>query len=217
MGTKAPDAKHYKPLSELNEWSGNYNEGDIGAIAVSIQKFGFNGALRVWQGNETRAGNHTQLALKQIKQQGETAPENILVVNGDWFVRYVDISHLSERESRAFAIADNRTAELAAHDGFLLQEYLEELASDSGLFEATGYDFDDLDDLINDLSPLSDLAEIGTPEANSLTMIHKKNVVRVLVYVEDLATFEKALRSTGLMNRGDALTQVCEAYLNVTG
>ena len=56
MAKSIPDPQYFKPLSALKEWAGNYNEGDIGAILVSIQRFGFNGALRVWPRRSATTG-----------------------------------------------------------------------------------------------------------------------------------------------------------------
>lgn len=143
----------YKPISELRTWDRNYRQGDVGAIVNSLNQFGFNGALRLWQDNVVMAGNHTLMALQTMKRQGYDAPANVeQTAAGEWVVPCVDISHLSEAKARAFAIADNRTAELAENNDERLAELLQELALDApDLMEATGYDGDDLDAILADL------------------------------------------------------------------
>ncbi len=49
-------------------------------------------------------------------------------------------------------LADNRTARLGHDDDAALAELLKELADDGGL-EGSGYDNDDLDELLADLNP----------------------------------------------------------------
>lgn len=50
------------------------------------------------------------------------------------------------------------------------------------------------------------------PEGDRLNKQRLKQIKPVF-YVEDLAIFERALASTGLVNRGDALLEICRAYL----
>jgi len=143
-----------KTLSELKVWEGNYNQGDIGAIATSLAKFGYNRSIAVWQDNEIRAGNHTYLALCWLKKQGNKPPQNVTEQNGDWLIEVGDCSHLSDKEAIAYAIADNRTAELASQDEQMLAGYLTELAEfDTELFTATGYDNIDVTEMMSEFIP----------------------------------------------------------------
>ena len=84
-----------RALSSMQTWTRNYNQGDIGAIYTSILRWGFNGALRVWYDRDNPdaeppvviAGNHTYLALLQMRDEGSDPPANIDVgPEGDWFV-----------------------------------------------------------------------------------------------------------------------------------
>lgn len=143
------DGKHYKALSTLSAWQDNYNHGDVRAIARAIRQFGMNGALRVWRDGIVMAGNHTFLALKLIQEQGadtkqdrDWPPANVLVDDVDWYVRYVDVSHLDAIEVKAYAIADNALARKAVTDDQLLAEYLQQIAAlkNDTMFRATGYD-----------------------------------------------------------------------------
>ncbi len=40
-----------------------------------------------------------------------------------------------------------------------------------------------------------------------------KRAVRPVLYADQVAVFERALRATGIVNRGEALIAVCQAYL----
>lgn len=150
------DLTRYQPLSQLQPWADNYNHNDVAEIARSIRRFGFNAALRVWRDNIIMAGNHTFLALRRIQSEGPQPqldrnwpPANVIVQADEWYVLWVDVSHLDTMEAKAYAIADNNLARKAVSDDKLLAEYLQEIAeADPSLFVATGYDDKSLDRLI---------------------------------------------------------------------
>ena len=115
----------------------NPNAGDFGAIHESIEANGFFGALVV--SRRTRhvlAGNH-RLAVA-LKMGYESLP-----------VTWVDVDLDGEKR---ILLADNRTSRLGNDNPNALAELLAELAgTDKGL-SGTGFDGDDLDSLLNDLS-----------------------------------------------------------------
>jgi len=43
-----------------------------------------------------------------------------------------------------------------------------------------------------------------------------RQVVKVALFVPDLAIVEQALAATGQRNRGEALVQICQAFLDAT-
>jgi hypothetical protein len=89
-----------------------------------------------------------------MKAHGADVPHGIVAQDGEWFVPCVDVSHLSKPESELYAIADNRTSDLAENDNEVLAELLTELASeDSTLLEAAGYTPDDLEQMLSELRP----------------------------------------------------------------
>lgn len=115
----------------------NPRQGDIGAIVTSIQENGFYGTLVV-QRNSSRvlAGNHRLQAA--IAAGIEEVP-----------VFWVDVD---DKEARKILLADNRTSDLASYDDHALLDILRGIAIEDGDLIGTGFDTDDLDDLINDLS-----------------------------------------------------------------
>ena len=141
-----PDAR-FQAITRLKIWADNYNHGDVEAIALSIRRFGFNNALRVWRDDVVMAGNHTLQALRLIQQEGPRPdvdqawpPANVVVDGADWLVLTVDVSHLNALEAKAFAIADNRLAREAVTDDALLAQYLKEIADhEQFLVQAAGY------------------------------------------------------------------------------
>lgn len=158
----APRNVRLLPLSTLKRWERNYRIGNVEAIAASIKRFGFNGALRVWQNGIVMAGNHSLAALQFLKARGDEPPVGV-IDGGDWQVPCIDVSHLSDVEAQAFAIADNRTAQLATDDEERLGAILTELiAIDRDLVQAAGFQDAALEKLL--LQARTDVAEVPEPE-----------------------------------------------------
>lgn len=112
-------------------------ERNLDVIKASLARFGQQTPIVVDSKGVVRKGNGTLAAAKALGW------ESILAVKTD----------LSGVEATAYAIADNRTAELAEWDGSGLAETLRALQSeeDEGLFEAAGFSDDELDRLCEGL------------------------------------------------------------------
>jgi len=151
-----------KPLRRLVNWDANYRIGDVLAIRRSIERFGFLGALRT-RGNVVYAGNHVLKALKELEAEGAEPPQGIQVRSGRWYVATIPIDHLTESEAVAFAIADNRTAELATNDAEKLLELLGH-SRETGLLEFTGYDDDAFAALLRECGGEENVPPIEEPE-----------------------------------------------------
>jgi len=141
---------HLRRLDDLKIWDRNYNRGDVPAIRASIAEFGMNGALRVWQDGIVIAGNHALLALRDMRDAGELPPTHVTVdADGAWWIPCIDVTHLERRRAEAFAIADNRTRDLASTDDAALASLLSVIAEEApDAFGATGYDDGDLNRLL---------------------------------------------------------------------
>lgn len=141
----------FKRLADLGPWDRNFNQGDIGAIARSIEAFGYNGRLAT-HGTTVMAGNHAYAALLRLRENGASFPGGRglrLEDDGEWAVLVTPLDHLSRQQAEAFAIAGNRTRDLAGTNEEVLAALLREIAdADEAMFEATGYDADDLDRLL---------------------------------------------------------------------
>lgn len=136
-------------LSSLKGWDQNYRTGDIPAIAASLREFGFVGVLKVRDG-VVMAGNQTLAALRSMKDAGEEPPAFVVKRGKDWAVPTVFLSHLSEEQAKAFAIADNRTHDLGKDDHERLAALLSDLSVD--LRPSTGYSEVDLSELLESLA-----------------------------------------------------------------
>lgn len=124
------------PVSSLALLPGNPREGDIGAVAESMRVNGVYQPIIVNEGTltgrplEVIAGNHRAQAAQQLGH--ETIPAIIL--------------DLTDEAAARLALADNRTSDLATQDTDALALMLQQLPDLLG----TGYDGDDLDQLLAD-------------------------------------------------------------------
>lgn len=141
-------------LDKLKADEKNAREHDsrnLAAIKSSLNRFGQRKPLVVWKGIVV-AGNGTLAAMRELGWK-EAA---VARIPDDW----------SEQEVRAFAIADNRTAELANWNGEQLQELLEDF--DAELLEDSGFTEQELEDLSQLWGSLPDLDELAASlEADS--------------------------------------------------
>lgn len=126
-------------IGRLREHPRNPNQGDVGALASLIRRHGFRGTIEAQRSTGIIiAGNHRYKAARSL---GMTHVP-------------VDLVDVDDREALERLLADNRARDLAAYDDGALAELLTELAQDGtgqGL-HGTGFDGDDLDELLADLN-----------------------------------------------------------------
>ena len=123
-----------QPLDKLTLFPGNPRQGDVDAIARSLQTFGQRKPIVANRNGTVVAGNHTVLAAQQLGWS-------------ELAVVWVDDT---ETMAQAFALADNRTAELGGYDTAALAELIQAVqAADEGLLAAVSYTADDLAELLN--------------------------------------------------------------------
>lgn len=132
------------PVAELVTYHRNPRQGNVNAIAESLDTLGQYRPIVVNRGTHTDrphevvAGNHTLAAARKL---GWTHVSAVHVdVDDDTCARIV--------------AADNRTADLGGYDDRLLAELLSDLPD----LDGTGYDHGDLDDLLVALEQPADLA-----------------------------------------------------------
>jgi DNA modification methylase len=117
---------------------------NLAAIVESLKRFGQQRPILVDAAGIVRAGNGTLMAAKQLGYK------EIQIIR----------SGLKGSEATAYAIADNRTAELAEWETDALAQTLSALQmEDEELFEATGFDAKELDAMV-----LREINEDDVPE-----------------------------------------------------
>jgi DNA modification methylase len=133
-------------LSELREHPDNPRLGDVGAISVSIEANGMYGALVVQKSTMyVLAGNHRLKALRALNRK------RVPVI-----IRDVD-----DVTAMRILLGDNRHSDLASYDNVKLAELLIQAALDGNLL-GTGYDGDDVDQLLTDAR--RDLLPLGAED-----------------------------------------------------
>jgi DNA modification methylase len=122
-----------------------HSEEQVAKIAASILEFGFTNPILVDGQAGIIAGHGRLLAARKL---------------GMTTVPVIELTHLSEAQRRALVIADNRLALDAGWDEELLAEELRALDGEDFDLAVTGFDDDELRDL---LEIEDDVVEVATP------------------------------------------------------
>jgi site-specific DNA-methyltransferase (adenine-specific) len=160
-------------VASLKPLPGNPRRGDVDAVAASLARFGQRKPIVVRASDRTiTAGNHTWLAAQQLGWDEIAA---VLVDDDD-------------TTAQAFALADNRTAELGGYDDGLLLELIRAVGeADASARADTGWSDEAIAELIDRIdpglpdSPPSDDApeppEIPFSEAGQIWLLGSHRVV----------------------------------------
>lgn len=145
------------PVDELHNDPSNvrkHGEQNLAAIKASLARFGQQKPIVVNREGVVVAGNGTLMAARAL----------------GWRTVKAVRTGLEGAEATAFAIADNRTAELAEWDEGALQQQLAAIAiEDEELLAATGYDEKELARLAAAAAPEVTEDEVPEPPADPVT------------------------------------------------
>lgn len=133
---KGAERVEYWPVERLAPHARNarvHSDSQIADIASSIARFGFNAPVLVDGEGGIIAGHGRVLAAKRLGLDD---------------VPVVPLSHLSDREKRAYILADNRLAEKAGWDQDLLRVELADLRDLDFDLHGIGWDDKELDKLL---------------------------------------------------------------------
>lgn len=126
------------PIDSLRPHPKNPRRGNLEAITESISHNGFYGTVIAQKSTGLiLAGNHRWLAAQA--NDAKEIPVIWLDIDDDHALRIL--------------LADNRTNDIAEYDDTLLTELLNDLAEETGTLLGTGYNEDDIDELLNELKP----------------------------------------------------------------
>lgn len=138
------------PINNLKPHPNNVRQGDIGAISQSLKQHGQYRPIVVQRSTGfILAGNHTYKAAISLKWKQIAAT-------------YVDCD---DEQALRILLIDNRANDLASYDDSALVEMLKALMDTELKLEGTGFDPDDLDQLLKDLDMESGNAIEGDPDA----------------------------------------------------
>lgn len=178
-------------------------------IRDSLQRDGAGRSLLADKDGYLIAGNQ---AMRAALEAGitevievETDGEALVVVKR----RDLDLDSDEDQRARRLAYADNRARDFAEWDPTQIAADLE-----AGLDLAAFFRADELDDLMADkqAEQMVNDAVSGDTSKGRLSGDKQKQIKPVL-YVDEIAIFERALQATGIDNRGQAVLEVCRFYL----
>jgi len=124
-----------QPIDLLKLLPGNPRRGDVEAVMRSYDRFGQRKPIVARRDGTVIAGNHQLQAAQRLGWS------HIAVV-------WTDDDDLT---AKAFALADNRTADLGAYDDADLRALIESVAIDPELLAAASYSLDDPSELLTEV------------------------------------------------------------------
>lgn len=154
----------YTRLSEVKPASTNPKEHDIGAIVTSISKRGFVELPALDERTGRLVAGHGRIeALAAMKRDSVEVPNGLKKdADGEWLVPILHgWASKSDADAKAYLVASNRLVELGGWDTDALDALLVEIAkSDADALSGTGYDGDDVDDILKKLGESDEAPEV---------------------------------------------------------
>jgi len=130
-------------LRDIYPWDRNPRKHNVAAIKASLRRFGLVAPIEVDAATGRVVVGHGRLeALIEMSADGEATPRGVVVgKDGGWYVDVIR-GDLEPADLDAYALAHNRTGELAVWDSDALMRVLDELRATGGeeLIAATGFD-----------------------------------------------------------------------------
>ena len=142
----------YKKVQDLIPYINNsrtHSEEQVNQIVASINEFGFTNPLLIDEKDNIIAGHGRLMASKKLGM--EQVP--CIVLKG-----------LTEAQKKAYIIADNKMALNAGWDDELLKIELENLKELDFDLELTGFDVDELDDILGKNEEETEIVEDEVPD-----------------------------------------------------
>lgn len=157
---------HLVPLAAVRPHPANPKDHDLGAIAASIARFGQQQPILVQRSTGWIVAGNGRWEATPMVAELETALET--GPGAEWTHIAAIFTEMDDLEAKAYALADNRTHDLGGYLDDKLAALLSELATADQLI-ATGYDLDDVDNLLASLRPFvpPDVPAPAAPELGS--------------------------------------------------
>lgn len=143
-------------LSDIKPAKKNPKRHADEAITGSVDRFGYVEAMMLDDRTGRLVAGHGRLeALAALKKSGAKPPAGVLAKGGHWLVPVQrGWASKNDREAEAYLVASNRTVELGGWDDAELAKMLKGMPKD--LMSASGFDVDDLNELIRGLGDVVD-------------------------------------------------------------
>ena len=142
----------YKKVQDLIPYVNNsrtHSEEQVNQICASINEFGFTNPILIDEKDSIIAGHGRLMASKKLGMEE---------------VPCIVLSGLTEAQKKAYIIADNKMALNAGWDEELLKLELENLKELDFDLELTGFDVDELDDILGNNEEETEIIEDEVPE-----------------------------------------------------
>lgn len=185
--------------------SNRHTQRGMGQLEASMRKYGYVTPM-------TAAADGEIIDGSARAETGATVfGDDVLVVHHDGTKPVImvrdDIPSADTPEAREISIAANRIAQVNLD--FDAEQILADLNGGANL---SAFWFDnELSDLIA-ADEQTDLNNVGADALAGLTQDDGKQIKPVL-FVRDIADFERAIMATGVKRRGEALMTICRYYL----
>ena len=130
----------HKSIADLIPYANNartHSESQIAQIAASIKEFGFTNPILIDGKSGIIAGHGRLMAARKLGM--DTVP-------------CIELSHLSDKQRKAYILADNRLAMNSGWDTQLLTLELKSLDDEGFDLEMLGFDADELRELMSDVN-----------------------------------------------------------------
>jgi len=120
-------------------------------------------------------------------------------------VTYVELTE--EEERQALATLDPLAA-MAGADADILGDLLAQIETEDAALQAV------LDGLAEEVEIAGATELQGASGGGKLQLGDKQHQIKPVLYADQVGIFERALRATGIANRGEALIFVCKTFLD---
>lgn len=175
-----------------------HSSRNLAAIAASLEAFGQRKPV-VLHGSTVIAGNGTVEAAQTLGWQKIAATR----VPEDWTIE----------QARAYAIADNRSGELAEWDGEQLLGTLSQFNEEALAW--TGFDLDDIDALAKVWGPAPDLDDLADDIGDRLDE-DDWQIIRAKVPQDAYERWNECLKATGEKDLAAVLMVIDAAHRSLT-
>ncbi|MAS82738.1 MAG: hypothetical protein CMF45_08615 [Legionellales bacterium] len=168
-------------LKPYEKNSRTHSKKQIGQIAKSIEEFGFTNPILIDEDNGVIAGHGRLMAAKSLKQES---------------VPCIRLTGLTEKQRKAYIIADNKIAEGSGWDDDMLKLELEDLVGGDFDLESTGFDTGELDKILN-IDEEVVVGEDNMPTQTQQSEEYEASSIRQIILIYGKDDYEEIVKAMG--------------------
>lgn len=208
--TKNGKVNHISQLKFDEQNPRRHTPRNIGAVVNGLQEVGFSRSIVIDEDNNILAGNGVTEAATIA------GIEKVVEIEGDGnTIIAVRRRGLSDEDKQKLKYYDNRASDFADWDA---EQILEDMRD--GLDLGNLWNEAELGEMIEDALLAEAIANSLIEPVNQSEdrkLGDKRKQIKPVLYVDELATFEQAITATGNPNRGHAIIEICQDYLDAKG